>query len=401
MKKSMFALAAITGAALTTNAALLKVSDQTFANFGLKMQIYGKVNSDAAASGDSTAVDFSIHNARVYFSGQLNSIVQFGANLDFAVTGLDTSHEGTTTTKVRDAFINFHFMDELNVMAGLYRVPFNRETLTDIYNRIFVPQAGETAEGNIWDNINSPTTLTAALEEIEVSNDASRDAGVTVWGDVLQGMVKYYVGVYDGIGDHNVNEAVGAPDDDNVSFGIRVQFTPTMLGFQPEKGYLVKETYLGKKNVLSFGVGYYYSKLEAGGASWKFNNWTFDANWEQKYGVFVPKVEFIYTYHDMDEFQDIDNIDVFTVKVGALYDQQLGLGKLGLYIKYNYMDVEDSAGNNWKPSAWTVTVPYYLADQNAKIVLQYNYYDNDDVAMRGEKDNDSNSDLTLAFQVQF
>jgi hypothetical protein len=401
MKKGLLAVAALTGAALTTNAALLKINDQTFANFGLKMQIYGMVKSDAAKNGDDTAVDFSIHNTRIYFSGQLNPIVQFGANFDFTLTGQDTDHEGTKTTRVRDAFVNFHFMNEFNVMAGVYRVPFSREGLIDEYNRIFMPQAGETPEGDLHDNAHAPFTLTAALNTIDNDNDAYRDAGVTIWGDVLNGMVKYYVGVYDGFGDHNVNEALDSPDDDNLAYGIRVQFTPTMLGFQGEKGYLVKETYLGKKNVLSVGVGYYASKLSLGGEDYDTKSWTIDANWEQKFGVFIPKVMAAYTYHDPDDPDVIDNIQVYTVKAGVLYDQNLWLGKPGIYVKYQKVDFDLKGASDWEPSMWAIAVPYYLADQNAKIVLQYNYYDNDDEEIRGGNDNDKNYDLTLAFQVQF
>jgi hypothetical protein len=99
MKKGLLAVAALTSAALTTNAALLKINDQTFANFGLKMQIYGQSLEDAANGGKDNAIDFNVQHARVYFSGQLNPIVQFGANLDFALTGSKTSHESTSETK--------------------------------------------------------------------------------------------------------------------------------------------------------------------------------------------------------------------------------------------------------------------------------------------------------------
>jgi hypothetical protein len=292
MRKVALAVAALTGAALTTNAAMLKVSDQTFANFGIKMQIYGQSLEDAANGGKDNAIDFNVQHARVYFSGQLNPIVQFGANLDFALTGAKTSHESTSETKVRDAFINFHFMPEINVMAGYYRIPFSRATLVDRYNTIFMPQDGWVRydeDNPIYkDQIlptlyiagtEAPVALTAnnvlggpsvgnalAITDTTDEADFARDAGVTIWGDVLNGMVKYYVGVYDGFGDHNAGEVVAGNGKDNLGYVIRLEFTPTMLGFQPEKGYLHKETYLGKKNVLTIGVAYASSKLDLGEA---------------------------------------------------------------------------------------------------------------------------------------
>jgi hypothetical protein len=447
MKKALLGIAALTGTALSANAALLKVSDQTFANFGLKMQIYGQALEDAANNGKDDAIDFTIQNARIYFSGQLNPIVQFGANLDFAVTGANTSHEGTSSTKVRDAFINFHLMDELNVMAGYYRVPFSRETLTDRYNRIFMPQDGWVTVGGVYKNQILPTlqinkvtkTVDVRLTSSNVlggptlgnavsisgttdESDFARDAGLTVWGDLLNGMVKYYVGIYDGFGDHNVGEVVNGAGKDNLGYAIRIQFTPTMLGFQGEKGYLLKETYLGKKNVLSLGVAYASSKLDlGGGTSFTFKSWTVDANYEQKFGVFVPKVELGYVYTDGDDLPlkdsngntgKLDKVKTYYISLGVLYDQKLFLGKVGAYIKYqkttvdlNQSTITDADGNKVdkvEPSVWTVAIPYYLADQNAKVVLQWNHYDYDKKGFdpRNSKD-DTNDDITLAFQVQF
>jgi len=444
MKKALLGIAALTGTALTANAALLKVSDQTFANFGLKMQIYGQSLEDAANGGQNNAIDFTIQNARIYFSGQLNPIVQFGANLDFAVTGADTSHEGTTTTKVRDAFINFHFMDELNVMAGYYRLPFSRETLTDRYNRIFMPQDGwvsgfdaNGATSIVYKNQILPTLYVAGRTATELhltssnvlgaptlgnavsisgttdESDFARDAGVTIWGDILNGMIKYYVGIYDGFGDHNVGEIVAGNGKDNLGYAIRVQFTPTMLGFQGEKGYLLKETYLGKKNVLSLGLAYASSKLDlGGGTSFTFKSWAVDANYEQKFGVVVPKVEAGYVYTDGDNLPiavtskgtaiaTLDKVKTYYVTLGVLYDQKLFLGKVGAYIKYQKTKVELNNGDI-KPSVWTVAIPYYLADQNAKIVLQWNHYDYDKKGLDPRNSNDdTNNDFTLAFQVQF
>jgi hypothetical protein len=432
MRKVALAVAALTGAALTTNAAMLKVSDQTFANFGIKMQIYGQSLEDGANGGEENAFDFAIQNARIYFSGQLNPIVQFGANFDFTLTSASTSHEGTATTRVRDAFINFHFLKELNIMAGYYRVPFSRTTLVDRYNTIFMPKDGsvhplgsfigvykdQLADGIpvTFDAVLGGPTLGNMVATLPLVGDESsfaRDAGVTVWGDILDGMFKYYAGLYDGAGDHNVGDIVGGivggrveRGKDNLGYTIRLEFTPTMYGFQPEKGYLHKETYLGKKKVLTVGAAYSASKLEFYDGSTKysydFKSWTVDANWEQKIGSLVPKLEAGYVYNDVDELGDIDEIKTWYIKVGTLFDQQIWLGKLGLYVKYQDVDVDFKNDEDISPAKWTVTVPYYLADQNAKIVLQWDHYDYDKKGMdpRSSED-DTNDDITLAFQVQF
>jgi hypothetical protein len=43
---------------------------------------------------------------------------------------------------------------------------------------------------------------------------------------------------------------------DSLAYTIRLQFTPTMLGFKGETGYTLADTYLGRQNVLTLGVGY-------------------------------------------------------------------------------------------------------------------------------------------------
>ena len=448
MKKGLLAVAALTGTALTTNAALLKVSDQTFANFGLKLQIYGQVVDDAANKGNDKAIDFTIQNARVYFSGQLNPIVQFGANLDFAVTGAKSSHEGTSTTKVRDAFINFHFLDGFNIMAGYYRLPFSRTTLVDRYSTIFMPQDGWVTNGGVYKDQILPTiyvtnstahiALTAnnvlggpsignalAITKNTDESDFARDAGVTIWGDIdAQALyIKYYLGVFDGFGDHNAAEVVQGYGKDNLNWVARVEFTPTLWGFQPEKGYLKKETYLGKKNVLTFGIGYSASKLDlTNGTSFNFKSWAFDVNWEQKLNLsnipLVPKLELGYVNTDGDNLPlattskngtiaaKLDQVSTWYLKVGTLFDTVVGLGKLGIYVKYQKVNIDlnnKTALEDTNPTIWTVAIPYYLADQNAKVVFQWNYYDYDKKGYdpRGGNNEDSNSDLTLAFQVQF
>jgi hypothetical protein len=87
----------------------------------------------------------------------------------------------------------------------------------------------------------SPTNVGTAV--------SPRDAGVVVWGNVADGMLKYYLGVTDG-------DTINSSTDSSLAYTIRLQFTPTMLGFKGETGYTLADTYLGKQNVLSIGVGY-------------------------------------------------------------------------------------------------------------------------------------------------
>jgi hypothetical protein len=326
-------------------------------------------------------------------------------------------------------------------MAGYNRVPFSRATLVDRYDTIFMPQDGWVNLGNAagayknqilptltipvgnnatvrltTDNILGAPTLGNAVAMTGTTDEAdySRDAGITIWGSYGNGMVTYYVGLYDSFGDHNAAEVVNGQGKDNLGYVVRVQFSPTMLGYQGEgQNYFLKETYLGEKKVATVGLAYAASKLDIGTASFKFKSWTIDANYEAPYGDFVPKFEAAYVYTDADNLPikntnlkldtKLDNVKTWYVTVGALYNQQIWLGKVGAYIKYQKVTVKTTTAGKIKPSVWSIAVPYYLAGQDAKIVLQYNKYDYDKSAYdpRGVNAGSTNSDLTLAFQVQF
>jgi len=57
--------------------------------------------------------------------------------LDLGVHNLGAgrgNHQGTSYSRANDAFINLKAADELQLMAGLHRVPFNRTTLTSSYS---------------------------------------------------------------------------------------------------------------------------------------------------------------------------------------------------------------------------------------------------------------------------
>ncbi|HCO39615.1 MAG TPA: hypothetical protein DIT36_06640, partial [Aquificaceae bacterium] len=150
MRKSLLAVAALMGAAvLPSQAAVIRVDEDTFANTGLKLQIWAQ-RLGKTTPGGKDYTDFSINNARIYFSGQVNKIVQFGANLDFAVHSGERgrgTHQGTSNSRVNDAFINLKLMDEFQVMAGLYRLPFSRAALTDSYSYYIPTGYGYSVRG--------------------------------------------------------------------------------------------------------------------------------------------------------------------------------------------------------------------------------------------------------------
>jgi hypothetical protein len=158
----------------------------------------------------------------------VNNLVYFSMNLE------GTSAGGNPV--VRDSFIGLKFADEFRLQAGLMRAPFSRAALTGTYVQLvpYTPPYGAAS-------CSTPTDVGTTV--------SPRDAGVVVWGNVADGMLKYYLGITDG-------DTLGSSTDNSLAYTIRLQFTPTMLGFKGETGYTLADTYLGKQNVLSIGFGY-------------------------------------------------------------------------------------------------------------------------------------------------
>jgi hypothetical protein len=388
MRKSLLAMAALMGAAvLPSQAAVIRVDEDTFANMGLKLQIWAQ-HLGKTTPGGKDYNDFSIANARIYFSGQVNKMVQFGANLDSAVYGgggTRGSHSGTKESRVNDAFINLKPADEFQVMAGLYRLPFSRATLTDSYTYYIPTGYGYSTRGNMF----VPFSIGSNIA------NGYRDAGLTFWGNVADGMLKYQIGVFDGRWDHVNPNGV----KDNLAFAGRIQFTPTMLGFKGEKGFTLADTYLGKQNVLSIGLGYNTQKWDDGnGNSATAKAWTVDAMWEQKFGDIVPNLQLGYQDRkDMPAATLPGKVKdrAYYVQGQLLFDQVVGLGKPALAIRYEKLD--DRTPANRDTNRTGVFLNYYIKGQDAKVQLGA-----DVVSLKNKAPNEKNyTDWTLALQTQF
>lgn len=425
MRKSLLAVAALMGAAiLPAEAAVLRVDENTFANTGLKLQIRAQ-NLGKTTNDGKNYTDFSIANARVYFSGQVNKIVQFGANLDFAVHSLGAGrgfHQGTGNSRANDAFINFKFMDEFQVMAGLYRVPFSRATLTDSYS-YYIPTGYGWGLSNSFASGNRPNAFAPFTIGSNIGN-TFRDAGLTFWGNIMDGLIKYQIGVFDGRYDHT-NAPIG--NEDKLAFSGRIQFTPTMLGYKAEKGFTLADTYLGRQNVLTIGLGYNAQKWGTTGLTFNTSGtakaWTVDAMWEQKFGDIVPNIQLGYVNNKDVADYSAPNVNIrknkaYYLQAQLLYDQVIGIGKPALGIRYEKHDeastrqvfntntgalTTSTTGNDRDTQRWGVFVNYYIKGQDAKVQFGV-----DSVKATGNRPSQTNSnykdsftDWTLALQVKF
>jgi hypothetical protein len=385
MKKSLLAMAALMGVAtLPAHAWRVNIDKETYADIGFSTIVRGI--SEGKRSNDpneKSRINFYVPLFNITAGGHVNELVYFSMNLEGTAAG--------GNPVVRDSFIGLKFADEFRVQAGLMRTPFSRAALTSTYVQLF-PY--------------TPPYDALAVQPTNVGTVVNpRDAGVVVWGNVADGMVKYYFGITDGA-------TIGANNDNSLATTIRVQFTPIMLGYKGETGYTVSDTYLGKQDVFSIGFG--YRNVARGGGQKDTKMWTVDALYEKKLGDLVPNLQLGYINQKDTRGNNGEKASQLYIQGGVLFDQMVGFGKPALAVRLEQSKNENIAAapaNANDPRVTRVGVwgHYYIKGQAAKVSLGL-----DSVRLNSEakaRDCDPNTagtqncknftDVTLQFQTQF
>jgi hypothetical protein len=273
------------------------------------------------------------------------------------------------------------------------RVPFSRVALTSAYVQLFPYTPRYTDIGFVTD----PT-------DVEVGNLRSRDHGIVVWGNVAEGLVKYYLGITDGA-------TIGSSTDNSLAYTVRVQFTPVMLGFKPETGYTLADTYLGRQNVLSIGFGY---RVVGRNDPTSTNNedtkmLTVDMLYEQKFGNLVPNLQVGLINKKDTRGRTNEKASQLYIQGGVLFDQMMGFGKPALAARLEQNQNKNIAGapanaNDPKINRFGVIAHYYIKGQDAKVSLGL-----DSVSLNSEARNRglpgprfrNFTDINLQFQTRF
>jgi hypothetical protein len=414
MKKSLLAMAALMGVAtLPAHAWKVNIDKETYADIGFATILRGTYEGKRVDNTNAkNRLNFYVPLFNITASGHVNNLVYFSMNLEgphnktinAPVYDSSGNQIGTAEVsinefypRVRDAFIGLKFADEFRVQAGLQRAPFSRAALTGTYVQLF-PYT-PSVKGLL------------AVDPTNVGTGVSpRDAGVVVWGNVADGMVKYYLGVTDG-------DTIGSSTDNSLAYTIRLQFTPTMLGFKGETGYTLADTYLGKQNVLSIGFGY-RTVGRSGNNVRTTKMWTVDVLYEQKFGDIVPNLQVGYI-NQKDAKYTIGTTTYYNgeatqlyAQAQLLYDQMVGFGKPALAVRFEQNQNKNVDTNTSKDeprfTRFGVWAHYYIKGQNAKVSLGV-----DSVRLNSEASNRTCTDVsvsgncrnftdvTLQFQTQF
>ncbi len=196
------------------NHAFLRSADGAFETF---LTGYGQFDFRGYQSGNHPPNTFLVRRARLSLEGKLERYFDFKIEGDFA---------DTTSTLLRDFYINIHRIDEFQFRFGHFKEPFSQEELrSDIYQ--------DFVERSLVNNL-AP----------------SRSPGLMVSGAINKGVFEYQVGAFTGKGllalnNNNTPETV-----------VRLRFAPWKTG----------NSFLGKG--LAFGGAYAQGK-SFGGTSFR------------------------------------------------------------------------------------------------------------------------------------
>jgi len=453
MKVSKWKVLSIAGAlvlgyVVSSDAAQIKVSDETFADLGYWMKVR-YVNFDERAKDKQYGIDyntnvFDVVDARFNIEGQINKIVQFygevvtagayssGVYDLLASLGLKTGRD--TTAKLSEGGINLVFLPELQLRLGKIRIPFTRDQQEARYSYIIQSDWIYDPHGifSYWRN---------GLLRLF-------DGGAVLHGEIAGGMFRYDLGIF--------NQASDRKPLQDVAYVARIEFTPTMLGFTPEtkttgRGWL-HDTYLGKKgDKLTIGLSYFsqdvavvdatvvpgidikagrvvggalipgvtddtLEKLGSGAIAGlkgaeelDIDAYNVDIFLEKKLGPAVINLEGAYTYFDDSHLVSKEGVwkkessYYWYIQGQILYDCVVGIGKPALYAKYEYIEA-DGAHKDLEMYRWAVGVNYYIVGNAARLTVGVDNVNYDDLASDYLKANhleDNITDVYVQAQIMF
>ncbi len=409
MKKFILTSAILVSLSLPVQAAMIKLDESTFSSLDLTLRITGQ-RLGKARSDVKDYTDFSIRRATINMAGQVNKMVKFEFEGDFSPNTTNRGSHQASSASLNDGVISLEPADEFKVRAGKYRVPFARGNLTSSRNYI-IPTGIRWGAGDGQSGYKAPSWNPFAPATLA----GDRDAGISLWGNIADGLLQYRLGVFDGKFDH-IDANLGKKD--NLAYGIRLELNPIMLGFKAEKGWGKADSYLGKQNVLNIGVAYWAQKWDDNaGKSGTAKSFTIDAMWEQKFGDLVPNLQLGYIGQSSLPITLGNNTkpktNAYYAQSQLLYDQVVGFGKPALALKYEYSEYKDfkDLSAKGKVNRTSIFFNYYLKGWNALVSLGADIV-NPNAAMKNfnsVKDQNGNvigkgknfTDWTLALQTIF
>lgn len=238
-------------------------------------------DNGSGADGENSTAEFNFRRNRIALVGawgeKLGLYVQTEFLEDNNISTLGVSDGNSSEFQLLDAQLRFKFSEALQARIGKFKYNLTRENLEGCY---------------------APLTLDRSLFlRAPLVDEGTRDKGIAVFGNLLEGKFQYRADMMNGR-----NDSTSAPDS-NFRYSARAHLS---LG-DSETAYGYRGTYLGEKKVLTLGAAYQmesdiaYSDVANQTGAVDYKAWTIDLFAEYPIeGVGTFTLSAAYVDYDLD-----------------------------------------------------------------------------------------------------
>lgn len=302
--------------------------------------------------------DFLIRRAYLYLKGDVTDLVSFFTHAATDKAGMEKDNEPLADeVEWRDLWITLNFNKAFMVQMGRMYVP-----LTRAY--------GTTSTSSMM-TLDLPFLQGGSRGGILYASKTGRDDGITVWGNPMDGLLQYRLMVSEGV-----------ESDENPEDSLRVAGRVAVNLLEPETGWFNKGTYLGKKKVLSLGLGFdQQDDIDPAGAVSEDDNevWTVDLFYDHPMADGAVTVEAAYidiehcTQHvGFTSLAEGDDAENWYIQAGYLFPFYLQP-----YVKYETIDVDDNSDPGYETDFLSVGANYYMKGHKCKISVDFTQVNQD------------------------
>jgi len=335
----------------------IKIDDEVQIDISFWTQAWAQYVNGKGKENETT--DFMLRRAYLCVQGQVTS--QFGFFTHIAADrigqeGLDDPSNGLGSgAAFRDLWITFKMNEALNIQAGRMYIPLTRNYGTTSTKALLTTDLS-FLQGGVRGNM-------------FYASKVGRDDGVTLWGHLLDGLLQHRLMISEGV--ENANN----PDD-----SLRYVGRVAVNLLEPETGWFNKGTYLGKKEVLSVGVGCdTQNDLTLNNMPNEDNRvWTADVFFDHPVGDGAVTAEAAFIdinnctqTHNFSNLAAGDDAETWYAQAGYMLPCELGSGRLQPYVRFETVNVNGKDDTDYRSAG----VNYYLKGHNAKVSLDYTNVD--------------------------
>lgn len=373
---------ALAGAGGTTQAGpTFEYGDEGFVTLGYSVQMWAQARDFTSNNDSGSTTDFFLRRNRITLSGQYNDYIGFYAQLE---AGSDSrAGQDNRSVYYRDAYLTLDWTDSMRFIIGRFKNTFSRENLEACLE---------------------PLTLDRAEVLAYTPFGGTRDTGVAMWGNLVDGQFQYRLMLSDG---READEV--AEDSPRLTARAHWSF------WDPEFDYGYRGTYLGTRKVLTVGAGYdmqrdvAYADYGSRQDTRDYDAWTADVFMEYPSASGTVTASAAYMdYSTDDAINGIDPDPALPVtselkghyaKLGYLLPGKVGMGRLQFFLRHEDLDYGVSSGyydNRWL----SVGANYYIHGQQLKVTFEYATvdYDRQHPTIQSLRDYDQ---ATLGLQLIF